>query len=92
MTGSEVRERTAACIPLGLRIRAHALGNAVDVVEVPDHLDRVVNRLVVEAVGAQRLRVVGADGGRGERQLDRVVAQRTCARVEVGRAIVVLGV
>ena len=53
-----------ARLPLGLRIRPHALRDPVDVVEVRDHLDRVVDRRVVDALRAERLGVVGPDRGR----------------------------
>ena len=80
-----------ARLPLGLRIRPHALRDPVDVVEVRDHLDRVVDRRVVDALRAERLRVVGPDRGRCQRQLPRVVAERTGAWVERRLAVVVLG-
>ena len=78
-------------IPFGLGIRAHALGDPIDVVEVSDHLDRVVDRRVVEAVRPEPVRVCGTDAGRCEGQLDGVVAEGARSRIEVGRAVVVLG-
>ena len=51
-----------------------------------------MDRLVVEAVAPELLDVLRT-GRRGcQRQLDRVVAESTCARVEVGSPVVVLGV
>ena len=47
---------------------------------------------VVEAVRAERLCVRGSHSRRGERQLPRVVAERSRVRVEVGLAVVVLRV
>ena len=88
LSRSAVRPRR----PLRFRIGPDSLRDAVDVVEVRDHLNRVGDRCVVEPVLAE-LRCVGSShlGGR-ECQLPGVVAQRPGTGVDIGLAIVVLGV
>ena len=53
------------------------IGDAVDVVEVGDHLDRVVDRVVVEASRAQGLHVGLGHLGGPQGELLRVLAERS---------------
>ena len=76
-------------LPLGLRVDADAVGDPVDVREVGDHLDRVVDRLVAEARGAQGLEVGRADRGGIARQRDGEVAERARPVRQVAAAVVV---
>ena len=59
-----------------LRVGAERVGDAVDVVEVGDHLRRVVDRPIVEAGGPERLDVGAADSGRRTGQLLGIGAER----------------
>ena len=83
------RGAALAATPLGLVLDPDSLGNAVDVVEVGDDLDRVVDRHVVPAVVAELVGVGEPDGGGRLRQLDGVVAEGPYPRLEVGLAVVV---
>ena len=49
--------------PLGLVVDTDRVRDAVDVVEVADHLDRIVDRSVVPAVRPERVRVLEPDRG-----------------------------
>ena len=75
--------------PLRLGADADAVGDAVDVVEVRDHLDRVVNRLVFPTMRAQTIDVTLRHRRRLGRQLNREVAERQHGKLEVGLPIVV---
>lgn len=75
--------------PVRLVVDANRLGDPVHVVEVRDDLDRVVDGGVAPAERAKGLRVLRGDGRRLERQLQREVAERADARLEIGGAIVV---
>jgi hypothetical protein len=57
--------------------------------DLGDHLDRVVDRGVVEAGSAQRVDLLPADRRGPHRQLDREVAERARARVESRLPVVV---
>ena len=76
-------------LPFGLGTDPDALGDAVDVVEVRDHLDRIVDGGVVPAVPAQLVGVGGSDAGRRAGELDRIVAQSADRGGEIGQAVVV---
>jgi hypothetical protein len=69
--------------PVGLGLGPDRFGDPVDVVEVRDHLDRVVDRDIVEPDRAQRVGFGRADRGGIEGQLPRVVAERPRARIQV---------
>ena len=75
--------------PLGLVVDPDRVRDAVDVVEVADHLDRIVDRGVVPPMGPERVRVLEPDRGRDRRQLDGVITERTNARLEIRLPIVV---
>jgi len=47
------------------RINAETVGYAIDVVEVSDHLRRIVDRPVVESDRAQPIQIFRRNGGRG---------------------------
>ena len=97
-TGCELRHHVvtaAALMPLfagrckaRFVVDAEAVGDAVDVVEVADHLHRDRDRRVVKAVATERLDVLFRDAARGEGELDRVVAQGAVGRVEFSLPIV----
>ena len=91
MTRATVAARGLAdsSFPLRLVLDAHTLRDAVDVVEVRDHLDRVVDRGVVPAVATELVGVGEADGRRRPGQLNRVIAERPNAWLELGLAVVV---
>ena len=63
---AEARPAYGSVSPLGLVLDANRVRDAVDVVEVADHLDRVVDRSVVPAVRPQHVGVLQPDRG-GER-------------------------
>ncbi len=75
--------------PFGLGADSDALGDAVDVVEVGDHLDRVVDGGVIPAVRAQLVRVRRRDRRRLAGELDRVVAESANRAGQVGLPVVV---
>jgi hypothetical protein len=81
----------SASLPVGLVVHADSLGDPVDVVEVRDHLDRVVDGGVGQADFAQALEI----GRRGRRRLagylDRKVTERADTWRQVGVAVVPLG-
>jgi hypothetical protein len=78
-------------LPVGLGRGPDALGDAVDVVEVGDHLDRVVDRRVVEPDRAQPVGLPGTDRRGIEGEVSRVVTERTGASIEVGcESVIVL--
>ena len=78
--------------PFRLLVRPDAFGDPVDVVEVRDHLNRVVDRPIVEAVPPKDVGVVRADRRGGQGQLPRVVAEDAKPGLEVALAVVVLRV
>lgn len=59
-----------------LRLYAEGVGDAVDVVEIGDHLCCVVKCAIVETVGAQGVEIGGRHGVRAVGELDRILAQR----------------
>ena len=88
-----VRRRILVRLPVGLGIGADRFGNPVEVVEVGDHLDRVVDRGVVEPDRTEPVRLGRPHRGGVERQLSRVVAKRSGAHIEIGcEPIIVFGV
>ena len=60
---------------LWFRIDSQALGDAVDVVEVGDHLGGVADGPVGKAQGPQTVNVLGSYACRSRGQLDRMVAE-----------------
>ena len=73
---------------LGFGIDSQGVGDAVDIVEVGDHFDRVQDVAVGEPVFAQGLEVLWADGrGSACHQLSEL-AQRLLARRELGELII----
>ena len=73
---------------LGLGIDSQGVGDAVDIVEVGDHFDRVQDVPVGEPVLAQGLEVLRANGrGSACHQLSEF-AQRLLARRELGELII----
>jgi hypothetical protein len=76
--------------PLWLVLDPDAVCHSRHVVEVADHLDRVGDGRVVEAVRSKRVDVGLVDLSRTMGELDREVAERALARREVRLAIVVL--
>src|SRR6185312_6703587 len=78
--------------PLRLVVDAHHIRDPVDVVEVGDHLERIVDRRVAPALRAHGIDVCAHDLRRLERHLDGEVAQAAHARLEVRLPVVVSGV
>ena len=79
-------------LPARLGADADAVRDPVDVGEVGDHLDRVVDRPVVEPLEAQLVDRLGRVCGRRVRQREREVAERPFPRRQVRAAVVVRGV
>ena len=77
---------------LGFRIDPESVCQAIDVIEVSDHLDRVQDVAVGQAVLAQRLDVLLAQGRRRARDALREFAQRLLPRGEPGASVIVLDV
>lgn len=77
---------------LGFGVDAQAVGDAVDVVEIGNHLDRVEDVAVAQPVFAQRIEVLGPDGGRRARQKLREFAERLLAWREPDPPVIVLDV
>ena len=78
--------------PFRFGIRPDSFRDAVDVVEVCDHLDRIVDRGVIPAVRPKVVRVCGANRRWVTGELDGVVAERPHRRRQLGAPIVVRGV
>jgi hypothetical protein len=75
--------------PIGFRLDPDSLRDPVDVVEVRDHLDRVMDRGIAPPLGPQPLDPRIADRSRLMSQLHGEVAERAHARLEVGPPIIV---
>src|SRR5688500_1392114 len=69
--------------PFRIGIDADSLGDPVDVVEERDHLDRVVDARVAQAVASKAVDVRRRDRAGLVRQLDGKVAQRANPRLDV---------
>ena len=78
--------------PFRLGLDADSLGNPVDVVEERDHLDRIVNARVAQAVTSKTVGISLGDRSRLMRELHRKVAQGSDPRLDLSLPVVVRGV
>jgi hypothetical protein len=75
---------------LGFRVDAQGVGDAVDVVEIGDHFDRVENVAVGQLVFAQSLQVLRSNRGWRPRHQFGKLAERLLAGRQFGELVVVL--
>jgi hypothetical protein len=80
------------CLHFGFGVDAERVGDAIDVIEIGDDFDGVEDIAVAQAMQAQRLEVLGAEGRGGARHHLRKFAQGLLARSELGTVVVVLDV
>lgn len=77
---------------LGLGIDPEGVGDAIDVVEIGDHLDRVQDVAVAQPVLAQGVEVLAPDGGGRAGQKLGEFAERLLARRKFRPPVIVLDV